>query len=49
MNKAKISFSDFSITIPGKIKFDKVDGVIRRENDDIFFDDLSVISEDTDF
>lgn len=49
INIAKISFSDFGFKIPGTIVFDKVNGVIRRENDEIYFENLSVISEDTDF
>jgi len=48
INLAKISFEDFGLKIRGTIVFDKVNGVIRREDDNIYFDDLSIISEDTD-
>ncbi len=49
INKAKISFEDFGLEIPGAMILDKVNGVIRRENENIFFEDLSIISRDTDF
>lgn len=48
INSAKLSLENFGVIIPGTIRFDKVDGTIRRENDDFYFDSLSVISEDTD-
>lgn len=48
INLAKLSFEDFGFRILGTIVFDKVNGVIRREDDNIYFDDLSIISEDTD-
>ncbi|MCU0333338.1 MAG: hypothetical protein MUC75_08310, partial [Ignavibacteriaceae bacterium] len=47
-NSAKLSLENFGVNIPGTIVFDKVNGIIRRENDDFYFDSLSVISEDTD-
>ncbi|OGU68268.1 MAG: hypothetical protein A2W30_02370 [Ignavibacteria bacterium RBG_16_36_9] len=47
-NTARLSLENFGVKIPGTIVFDKVNGVIRRENADIYFDSLSVISEDTD-
>jgi hypothetical protein len=49
INNAKISFEDFGLEIPGAMILDKVNGVIRRENENIFFEDLSIISRDTDF
>jgi AsmA protein len=48
VNRGSIFFKDFGINLPGTIRFDKVNGTIRRDNDDIYFDSLSVISEDTD-
>jgi AsmA protein len=48
VNRGSIFFNDFGVRIPGAIRFDKVSGSIRRENDDFYFDSLSVISEDTD-
>jgi hypothetical protein len=48
INHAKLSLDNFGVKIPGTMVFDNVNGVIRRENDDIYFDSLSVISEDTD-
>lgn len=48
INIAKLSLENFGLKIPGTIVFDKVNGVIRRENDDLYFDSLKVISEDTD-
>jgi uncharacterized protein involved in outer membrane biogenesis len=48
INTAKLSLENFGVKIPGAIRFNKVNGVIRRENDDIYFDSLNVISEDTD-
>ncbi len=47
-NTARLSLENFGLKIPRTIRFDKVDGVIRRENDDFYFDRLSIISEDTD-
>jgi uncharacterized protein involved in outer membrane biogenesis len=44
----RLSLENYGMKIPKTIIFDKVNGVIRRENDDIYFDSLSVISEDTD-
>jgi AsmA protein len=48
VNRGSIFLKDFGINIPGTIRFDKVNGSIRRDNDNIYFDSLSVISEDTD-
>ncbi|HSW55900.1 MAG TPA: AsmA-like C-terminal region-containing protein [Ignavibacteriaceae bacterium] len=48
INNAKLSLENFGVNIPGTIVFDKVNGIIRRESDDIYFDSLSIISEDTD-
>jgi len=48
INIAKLSLENFGLKIPGTIVLDKVNGVIRRENDDLYFDSLKVISEDTD-
>ena len=47
-NTGRLSLENFGVKIPGTIVFDKVNGVIRRENDDFYFDSLTVISEDTD-
>ncbi|MBP1683341.1 MAG: AsmA family protein, partial [Ignavibacteriaceae bacterium] len=49
LNEAKISFTDFGINIPGALKLDKLNGNIFRINDDYIFDDVSIISEDSDF
>ena len=49
INNAKIFFEDFGFNIPGAIKVDKVNGSILRKNDDYYIDNLSVISDDTDF
>ena len=49
INEAKISFTDFGINIPGALKLDKLNGNIFRINDDYIFDDVSIISEDSDF
>lgn len=48
INNAKLSLENFGVNIPGTMVFDKVNGEIRRENDNIYFDSLTVISEDTD-
>ncbi len=48
INIAKLSLENFGLHIPGTMIFDKVNGVISRENDNFYFDNLSVISEDTD-
>jgi AsmA protein len=48
-NSAQIFLDDFGFNIPGAIKADKVNGSILRKNDDYYFDNLSVISDDTDF
>jgi len=48
INIAKLSLEDFGLHIPGTMILDKVNGVISRENDNFYFDNLSVISEDTD-
>lgn len=47
-NIGKISLENFGFNIPGKIKFDNINGIISRKNDDYFFDSLRVISDDTD-
>jgi uncharacterized protein involved in outer membrane biogenesis len=44
----RLYLENFGMKIPKTITFDKVNGIIRRENDDIYFDSISVISEDTD-
>ncbi|GMR24834.1 MAG: hypothetical protein BMS9Abin39_0103 [Ignavibacteria bacterium] len=49
INISKISLENFGLVIPGVLNLDKVNGVISRENDNIYFKNLSVISEDTDF
>jgi AsmA protein len=48
INNAKIFFEDFGMTVPGVLKLDKIDGTIIRTNNDISFNDFSVLSEDTD-
>lgn len=48
VNRGNILFKDFGIKIPGTIRFDKVNGTIRRDNDELYLDSLSIISEDTD-
>ncbi len=49
INDGRLSFKDFGVKVPGVLVLDKVNGVISRKNDDIFFSDLSILSEDTDF
>jgi len=49
INNAKINFENFGLKVPNTILFDKIDGVITRNNNDIQFADLKIISEDTDF
>ncbi|MCW8804452.1 MAG: AsmA-like C-terminal region-containing protein [Ignavibacteriaceae bacterium] len=49
INNANIFFEDFGFAIPGTIKIDRLNGNISRKNDDYYFDNLSVISDDTDF
>ena len=49
INNSKIFLEDFGFNIPGAIKVDKMNGSILRKNDDYYFDNLSVISDDTDF
>ena len=48
-NSAQIFLDDFGFNIPDAIKADKVNGSILRKNDDYYFDNLNVISDDTDF
>jgi AsmA protein len=48
INIGKIYLENFGFNIPGTIKFDKVNGIISRKNDDYSFDSLSIISNDTD-
>ena len=48
-NNAKIFLEDFGFNIPDAIKVDKINGSILRKNDDYYIDNLSVISDDTDF
>ncbi len=48
VNRGNIFLKDFGIRIPNTIRFDKVNGTIRRDNDFIYLDSLSFISEDTD-
>ena len=47
-NRGSIFFKDFGVNIPGTIRFDKVNGKIRRDNDVLYLDSLSIISEGTD-
>ncbi|MBK9098870.1 MAG: hypothetical protein IPM14_12260 [bacterium] len=49
MNEAKISFEDFGLNVPGTIRFDNINGIIKRNNDDLEFANLKVVSEGTDF
>lgn len=48
VNRGNIFLKDFGIRIPNTIRFDKVNGTIRRDNDVFYLDSLNVISEDTD-
>lgn len=48
VNRGNIFLKDFGIRIPNTIRFDKVNGKIRRDNNVIYLDSLSFISEDTD-
>lgn len=48
INNANIYLEDFGFTIPGALKIDRMNGNISRKNDDYYFDNLSVLSDDTD-
>jgi len=48
INIGQISLENFGFNIPKTIKFDKVNGIISRKNDDYYFDSLSILSDDTD-
>ena len=48
INLATITFEDFGFNITDVLKLDKVNGNISRENNDYFFNNLSVLSDDTD-
>ncbi len=48
INIGKISLENFSFNIPDIIKFDELNGIISRKNDDYYFDSLSILSDDTD-
>lgn len=48
-NVGKISFEDFGFVSPGTIRFDKINGVITRQNNDLNFDNLNVVSDQTEF
>ena len=48
INVGKVSFEKLGFNIPGTMKFDNIDGIISRKNDDYFFDSLRIISDDTD-
>ncbi|HEX9253501.1 MAG TPA: AsmA-like C-terminal region-containing protein, partial [Ignavibacteriaceae bacterium] len=47
-NTGRLYLENFGVKIPETITFDKVNGVIRRDNNDFYFDSLNIISEDTD-
>lgn len=47
-NRGNIAFSDFGISIKNVISFDRVNGTIRRDNDDWIFENLSINYKDTD-
>ena len=48
INIGEISLENFGFYIPGTIKFDKINGIISRKNDDYYFDSLSIRSDNTD-
>ncbi len=48
INSAKLELESFGLKIPGTMIIDEVNGIIGRENDDVYFEDLRVLSEDTD-
>ncbi|MGE5810774.1 MAG: AsmA-like C-terminal region-containing protein, partial [Ignavibacteria bacterium] len=48
LNNVDIILTDFRISIPRAVKFDKVNGTISRKNDSYFIKDLRVIYKDTD-
>jgi len=49
INNSKILLENFGFNIPGALKIDRMNGNISREKDEYYFDNLSVISDDTDF
>jgi uncharacterized protein involved in outer membrane biogenesis len=48
VNHGSLFFKDFGIRIPNTIRFDKINGTIRRDNDELFLDSLRIISEGSD-
>ena len=48
LNSAKLELESFGLKIPGTMIIDEINGIIGRENDDVYFEDLRVLSEDTD-
>ncbi len=48
INNTKISFGNLGFIIPGALRLDNVNGLITRKNNVFYFNDLSIISEDTD-
>ena len=48
INIGNIFFEDFGFNIPGIFKIDRLNGHILRKKDDYYFDNLSLISDDTD-
>jgi hypothetical protein len=49
VNKGSVFFEDFGFNIPGTFKIDRMNGYILRKKDDYYFDNISLISDDTDF
>ena len=47
VNIGNIFFEDFGFNIPGTFKIDRLNGHILRKKDDYYFDNLSLISDDT--
>ncbi len=37
------------LSFQGQLRFDRLNGTISRKNDDYYFENLSLISDDTDF
>ncbi len=48
VNNLDIYLTGFALSIPGTIKFDKIDGTITRRNDNYVLKDLRIIYKDTD-
>ncbi len=48
INQATISFEDFGFSLPDALKIDKINGTISRNQDEYYFNNLNIISDNTD-